>query len=148
MRFQQEIKKQCDPCQGHGHPPQRKHPLPGKPRPCRHGAGGACRSHGGRRRRGLGGDTVNQASPGPHSPPRPLSAPLGMVGATGGVGAGQALPPVEIRAPPGQALLPWEPPDPAGTQARPATRPAALTWDGRHFPVPSPLCHTRNSLGA
>lgn len=35
MHFQQEIKKQCDPCQGHRHPPQCKHPLPGKPRPHR-----------------------------------------------------------------------------------------------------------------
>lgn len=30
MRFQQEIRKQCDPCRGHRHPPQCKHPLPGK----------------------------------------------------------------------------------------------------------------------
>lgn len=27
MRFQQEINKQCDPCQGHGHTPRRKHPC-------------------------------------------------------------------------------------------------------------------------
>lgn len=133
MRFQQEIKKQCDPCQGHRHPPQCKHHLPGKPRPCRHGAGGAGRSHVCRRHRG-GGVAVNQASPSPRSPPRPLSVPLSMVGATGGMSAGQALLLVEVRAVLGQALLLWKPPDPAGTGTCPvATHPTPLgqwAWHG------------------
>lgn len=140
MRFQQEIKKQCDPCQGHRHPPQRKHPLPGKPYPHRHGAGGASRSHGGRRRRG-GGGCKSGLSRSP-LPPRPLSVPLGMVGATGGMLAGQMLPPVEIRAPPEQALLPWEPPDPAGTWAQlAATHPTPLrqqAWHGGPLLLPAP----------
>lgn len=67
MHFQQEIKKQCDPCPGHRHhphphtphtpPPAMQSPSTGKPRPHRHGAGGAGRSHSGRRRQGI---AINQ----------------------------------------------------------------------------------------
>lgn len=122
MHFQQEIKKQCDPCKGHRHPPQCKHPVPGKPCPRSHGSGGASRSHSGRRHWG-GGCKSGLSWP---------LLPQTLISTTRHGGhyrrdvsrAGTAA--RGDKGPPGQ------PPDPAGIWAwRVATQPAPLgqrTW--------------------
>lgn len=188
MHFQQEIKKQCDPCPGHRHhtttttpPPAMQSPSTGKPRPHRHGAGGAGRSHSGRRRQGIAINqhltasalcqtVISAARHGGHYRRDESRAGTAAGGDKSPTGAGsaplRACRPCRHRAwpvTPHPAPLWQQVPSSSPLRSRSWQQqtcsltfwlssadgsPAAIIQPGCHFPMPSPLCHMRNSLGA